>query len=286
MSNHAFIVGEVSNSETTSDLDPKLDLDPTVDNFKRIVEQLNYDLQIVRDYSSAMKRLNARRAASGDRDLVLFIVRPDVQKIRDFLVRLQAPNRQVIVYAHEKRASGPIAVEYCSSGLACDFLKWGKISRVEERLHALYHGRCPYPMIDVPFDHANGEPRVFIATPYETEYRLTMSNAVVPALRQARLQPCWADEPYRAGEFPQVIRRLIRESALFIANICVGREAINNPNVYYEAGQATALDIPVIFVRPNGESDVVVPADIASWMRIEYDNEVDLAMRLYHGLAR
>ena len=151
---------------------------------------------------------------------------------------------------------------------------------------ALFDGDCPYPCIDVPFGQTDAVPLAFIATPYETEYRLTMSRAVDPALNAVHLRPCWADVPYRDNPFPDNIRTLIRQSALLIANIRQGPESIHNPNVYYEAGQATALGIPVIFVRPLEEKNLVVPADISAQMRIEYDNEIDLAMRLYHGLKR
>jgi hypothetical protein len=277
VSNHAFVIGESGSG------------DFTVESFENTVLKLNYDLDDRCDYAKALRRLRARSAAqlNGEFDLVLFVVGPTAQNIPDHLEGLRAPNRQVIVYAHEKRASTRSAVEYCRSGLAHDYLVWGeKNSRVEQHVNSLYDRQCPYPKIGLTFGEAEGERGVFIATPYDNQNRIAMADAVDPALRAVGLRPRWADEVYRDSTIPEDVRRHIRESVVLIANIRQGPELAHNANVYYEAGQASALDKPVIFVRPLDEKDLPVPADISARRRIEYDNPIDLAMRLYHGLTR
>lgn len=277
MSNQAFVVGKY------------VDGDVNVERFQTTVLQLNYDLEMAIDYKPAIKKLTTRsnNRRDGERDLVLFCVGPELRTIRDHLQALRADHRQILVYAHPLRASPQIAVEYCHDGVADDFLIWGeRVSgdRIEEHVKALHQKRSPYPRIDVPCTTSTSNARVFIATPYDRENRTVMSDAVDHVLHRVNLVPCWADAPYRDVSVPDQVRREIAHSALLIANIRQGPDARHNANVYYEAGQATALGIPVIFVRPVEEKDLVVPADITARRRIEYDNPIDLSMRLYRGL--
>lgn len=278
MRNRAFVIGNY------------VEGDVNVERFRATVLQLNYDLEVQSDYGRAIRKLTTRpaRRTEEDRDLVLFCVGPELQDIPKQLIALQASNRQVVIYAHPRRASPQIAVEYCHSRYADDYLVWGETvtgDRMEEHVKALHQRKSPYPKIDVPYERSNGSSaRVFVATPYDRDNRRVMSDAVDCALEKVDLVPCWADTMYRDTSVPGQVRDEIRKSALLIANIRAGAEAVHNPNVYYEAGQATALGIPVIFVRPLEERSLLVPADIGERRRIEYDNPVDLSMRLYRGL--
>lgn len=278
MANRAFIVGKY------------LEGDVNVERFQTTVEQLNYDLEWCSDYGRAIKKLVARSAsrAGEDSDLVLFCVGPELQAIPEHLKAARAANRQIMVYAHPRRSSPHVAIDYCHNGIADDFLVWGErvtADRLEEHVKALHLKKSPYPRIDVRYAAVNGvKARVFIATPYDRENRMVMSDAVDHVLDKIDLTPCWADEPFRDCSVPEQVTNEIRGSALLIANIRQGASARHNPNVYYEAGQATALGIPVIFVRPVEEKNLVVPADIGERRRIEYDNPIDLSMRLYRGL--
>jgi hypothetical protein len=274
----AFIIGSFT------------DGDVNVERFQTTVLKLNYDLDVQSEYRRALKKLamQAERRSDDDRELVLFCIDPGLQAIHKNLLALRASNRQIVVYAHPRRASPQIAVEYCHAGLADDYLVWGEAvtaDRIEEHVKALHQRKSPYPKIDVRLTPDNGHhARVFIATPYDRDNRMVMSDAVDHVLERVNLTPCWADALYRDSSVPEQVLSEIRSSALLIANISAGPNAIHNPNVYYEAGQATALGIPVIFVRPLEERDLIVPADISERRRIEYDNPIDLSMRLYRGL--
>ena len=71
-----------------------------------------------------------------------------------------------------------------------------------------------------------------------------------------------------------------------IANIdeCTIEASQHNPNVYFEAGLASEYGKTVIWLRPRSSTARPVPIDIRGLTRVEYSNEVDLAVRLYFGL--
>jgi hypothetical protein len=274
----AFIIGKPT------------DGDVNVERFRRTVLELNYDIETQPELGRAIRKLSSlsSRRNGDDRDLVLFCVDAGLQTIQENLQAISAPNRQIVVYAHPRRASPQIAIEYCHAGLADDYLVWGEAitaDRIEEHVKALHQRKSPYQRIDVRLTPPDGgKARVFIATPYDRDNRMVMSDAVDHVLERLNLFPCWADALYRDSSVPEQVLSEIRNSMLLIANISAGPKAIHNPNVYYEAGQATALRIPVIFVRPLEEKNLIVPADIGERRRIEYDNPIDLSMRLYSGL--
>jgi hypothetical protein len=271
--------------------------DVVVERFRRTAWQLHYDVRYQSMHGRALNMLNTQSVHRNDDDrdhsddtddrvLVLFCVDPGLQEIPKRLLALQAPNRQIVVYAHPLRASPEVAIEYCHAGLAEDYLVWGEATAdcIEEHVKAL-HVRGPlYPEIRVGLSAERENARVFIATPYDRDNRMVMSEAVDRALRRVKLTPCWADTFYRDSSVPEQIQEEINRSKLLIANISAGPNAVHNPNVYYEAGQATALHIPVIFVRPRTEEKLIlVPADIIAHRRLVYDGPIDLSMQLYHG---
>lgn len=277
MRNRAFVIGRYALG------------DVNVERFMSTVLKLNYDVEPPADLGRAMRKLGRTTTrASNDRDVVLFCVDAGLNDIPNILLALRAPNRHTIVYAHPRRASPQAAVQYCHEGLADDYLVWGEAvtgDRMEEHVKALHENQSPYRKIDVGLGLSNGQNgRVFIATPFDRENRMVMSDAVDPVMMRVRLTPCWADTFYRDTSVPQQVLDEIGSSSLLIANISAGPNSIHNPNVYYEAGYAKACDIPVIFVRPLHEKHLIVPADISERRRIEYDNPIDLSMRLYGGL--
>jgi hypothetical protein len=277
MRNRAFVIG----SYTPGDVN--------VERFMTTVSELNYNIEPPADLGRAMRKLGrATKWASDDRDIVLFCVNAGLNNIPNILTSLRSPNRRTIIYAHPRRASPQAAVQYCHDGLADDYLVWGEEvtgDRIEEHVKALHENRSPYRKIDVGLSSSKGQnARVFIATPFDRENRMVMSDAVDPVMTRVKLTPCWADTFYRNTSVPQQVLDEIDNSSLLIANISASPNSTHNPNVYYEAGYAKARDIPVIFVRPLKEKHLIVPADISERRRIEYDNPIDLSMRLYGGL--
>jgi hypothetical protein len=268
------------------------DGDVNVERFRRTASQLNYDVVELGDCAVARAALASRSAArvDGDRDLVMFCVLPDLRAIRDHLVAFRDPARRLIVYADFDRSSTDVAIEYCRDLIAHDFLVMGEHTtpdRLDHHIKVLHRGECPYARIDLSLVRAVDEDvPVFVSTPYDRENRSVMSDAVDPAMKAAGCRAVWADRAYREWSMPMQVLQDIRTSKLLIANISVRRPGAlrHNPNVYYEAGHAVAFGVPVIFVRPTMEKDLPVPADISERRRIEYDNPVDLALRLYHGL--
>jgi hypothetical protein len=129
-------------------------------------------------------------------------------------------------------------------------------------------------------------PLAFISTPFDRINRAVIEGAVDLALKKLGFGVEWADRDYRLTLHDN-IRESIRRSAFMIANVSIDPENVrHNPNVYFEAGMAAALDLPIVFVRRSGETEVPLPADVHGRRWLSYDNEIDLALKLYHGLKR
>ena len=260
-----------------------------VDRFDAVTSRLHYDTDRLEGHERALEMMDAQPAPAqneGPDHLVLFCIGPRHRGIEQALTSLKHERRKVVVLAHEEKASTARAIDYCHSGLCCDFIVVTSSAPevLDNHLRQIDLGRPIYPRFDFATTCSSGtKPMVFISTPFLEAQRRVMSEAVDPALAKLDIEACWADQYTRDTSIADEIRQSIAKSFLLIANIsrAGGR---HNPNVYYEAGQATALKKPVIFVRPLRESALVVPADISARRRVEYGHEIELALRLYHGL--
>jgi hypothetical protein len=266
----ALVVGEHDSGDTI------------VKAFQDKAFTLGYDLAEQANYSIGPNLLSELANA-----LVMFCVPSGLQRIADLLGLFRPCCGRVIVYAHTARASADEAIRYCHEGLARGYLVMGdgtseqSIANLAVRLH---RGNPPYPPIPIGCHTEGTRPRAFISTPFDWDNRSVMEAAVDLALKKLGFEVEWGDRDYRKT-IHDTIRDAIKKSTLLVANISFdGKDVQYNPNVYFEAGMGAAFNLPIIFVRRASEADVLLPADIHGRRWLSYENEIDLALKLYHGL--
>jgi hypothetical protein len=270
----AFIVGQYAPG------------DANVERFRGTARRLGYDFKELRQLYLATTQPKRD-------DLLLFCAGRDIRSVPEWLVRIrETTGPQLVLYTHETMISPESALDYTKSKRVVDILVWDDTTPtiVEEHISLLHNPDSPiYPRIGqmgMGTDHA--EPQAFISTPLSGSHDLTMKHAVQPVLRECGFGVERANDPCEESSIHSQIRRQIRASKLLVANIaeCDPELSRHNPNVYFELGLAIALDVPVILIRPSDgvATKIEVPADISNLRRIEYLNEVDLVLQLYHGL--
>jgi hypothetical protein len=259
--------------------------DPIVNAFELKAGKLGYDPVREPDYRTAVTLLPEPR---DENHLMLFCVSQELRSVGEMLKSLRPYGKRTIVYAHTAKASADEAIRYSHSGLADGYLVMGdgtSEGSVCDLAVNLSRGEPPYQRILFEGgDHRTQPPVAFISTPFDRDNRAVMQGAVNLALRTLGFQITWADRDYRQSLHDH-IRTEIQGSSLLVANISLDqRDLSHNPNVYFEAGIAAAFDLPIIFVRRTSEVEIRLPADVHGRRWLAYDNEIDLALKLYHGL--
>jgi hypothetical protein len=261
--------------------------DPVVEIFKKRSRSLGYDPDEERIHARALARCR-----SLDRNyvhLVLFCVPESLTKTDDYLSQLKDPSRRVIVYAHASCASSHVAIDYLHQGLAHGYLVNGEMRNeqsMEDLVTSLRANEPPYPAIEFKQPKDGSKPCVFVSTPFERSTLILAKRAIVYPLDLLGFTLKWGDRDF--WQFVQDgIVADIRSSSLLVANVSLDPRILrDNANVYFEVGVATALGLPIIFVRRQGEQSIPLPADVQGRRWLSYDNEIDLALKLYCGLKQ
>jgi hypothetical protein len=115
--------------------------------------------------------------------------------------------------------------------------------------------------------------QVFIAMWFHDTMN-TASDAIKKAIQDSSLNPLRIDEKEHINQISTEIQYEIKNSGLVIADV-TGQ----NQGVYFEAGYAMGLNIPVIWCCRNDEKDKL-HFDIRQYNNILWENEDDLYNRL------
>jgi nucleoside 2-deoxyribosyltransferase len=119
---------------------------------------------------------------------------------------------------------------------------------------------------------ANARKQVFIAMKFKN--RDNIKDVIKTAISAAGLNPNRIDEKEHINNISSEIQHDIQQSGLVIADLTA-----QNQGVYFEAGYAMGLRIPVILCCPQNEQKNI-HFDICQYNTILYKNEQDLAIRL------
>ena len=104
---------------------------------------------------------------------------------------------------------------------------------------------------------------IFAAMPFSAQYEDTFFGAMVPAAKGVGAVCIRVDQEKFQGDVVVEIRRLLQESNVVIADL-----SEPNPNVFFEAGFAHALKLPVIHISSAPRDQL--PFDVRNLNTIKY----------------
>ena len=117
--------------------------------------------------------------------------------------------------------------------------------------------------------------QVFVAMSFADELRSAWENGIYPALKRARFNPYRIDAAPHIDRIDTKIVAEIKNSRFLVADVTQQR-----PGVYFEAGYANGLGIPVFWsVRADDLKNVHF--DTRQYNHIVWDTEATLADKLY-----
>ena len=260
--------------------------DRAIEVFRSKTLKLGYDCEQESAHAKAAARFTAHQEGV---DLILFCVPESLNRAEKYLEEIRHASRRVIVYTHERRASSVVAVDYLKKGLADGYVAGeGPIEEsMEELILSLCaYGHPHYPRIDFKPPEGGRAPCVFISTPFEHSTMMVARGAIQYPLQALGFEVKLEGRDYWRCLQSQIVSD-IQSSSLLVANVSLDpRNLLHNANVYFEAGVATALGLPIVFVRKRNEMSIALPADVQGRLWLSYDNEIDLALKLFCGLRQ
>lgn len=130
----------------------------------------------------------------------------------------------------------------------------------------------------------------FVAMWFDPSMAVAFEEGIAPALAAAGYAPVRVDRLHHTGKIDDEIVAQIRRARFVVADFTCGttsgeaRQAIPRGGVYYEAGFAMGLDIPVIWcVRADQINDVHF--DTRQFPHITWSTPAELRMALYNRVA-
>jgi len=128
-------------------------------------------------------------------------------------------------------------------------------------------------------DQRGENQQVFVAMWFDNSMVKALECGIEPAIRAAGYDPLRIDRKRYLGPVADEILAEIRKSKFVVADL-TGRPECGAPGgVYYEAGFAHALDIPVTYTCHKDRKDTV-HFDVNHLYRIEWENPKDLKTKL------
>lgn len=126
--------------------------------------------------------------------------------------------------------------------------------------------------------HSN---RVFVAMWFDASMKEVYYKGIEPAIREAGYEPTRVDQEQFLTKIDDKIIAEIRRSAFVVADFTHGENG-QRGSVYYEAGFAHGLNIPVIFLCRQTEEDkeLNLAFDTQQYPHILWENEEDLKEKL------
>lgn len=129
-----------------------------------------------------------------------------------------------------------------------------------------------------PGVHSN---RVFVAMWFDDSMKEVYYKGIEPAIKEAGYEPTRVDQEQFLTKIDEKIIADIRGSAFVVADFTHGEDG-QRGSVYYEAGFAHGLNIPVIFLCRQTEEDAELNLafDTQQYPHILWENEEDLKEKL------
>lgn len=126
--------------------------------------------------------------------------------------------------------------------------------------------------------------QAFVAMWFDDSMKEAYSKGIEPAIREAGYDPLRIDQEQFLTKIDDAIIAEIRRSAFVVADFTHGDDG-QRGSVYYEAGFAHGLNIPVIFLCRESEGiDNLLAFDTRQYAHILWKDEEDLRRKLLHRI--
>ncbi len=109
--------------------------------------------------------------------------------------------------------------------------------------------------------------KAFVVMQFTDEFNSLYKEVIKPTCEKFDLDVIRGDDLFTNGLIIEDINRLLRESAVIIADITP-----NNPNVFYEVGFSHALGKPTILLSDKKRDKL--PFDVSGFRNLFYDNSI------------
>lgn len=219
-----------------------------------------------------------------------------LENIIDSLLRYSPHRKQLIIMKHMNSLSGRIPGKEVKYDLEIDYpLMWLEsadefsylLDVLKERNLIRVQGEAKTPTVRIEADgwdfieaHAQENiltDQAFIAMSFNEEFDEIWKGGIEPAVQAAGYKPLRIDKELFIGHIDATIFNEIRQSRYLIAEVTE-----MNPGVYYEAGYALGLDIPVIWcVRKEVLDKKQIHFDTRQMRHIAWTNSGDLKEQLF-----
>jgi hypothetical protein len=239
---------------------------------------------------------NPERGKTYRGDLAIILVNRFASDFRKLLVDLHGRISRCVVFAAQSadhdlsvrdQINGRTAVEICTKHHCFDVMLGSRIDGdgrnfLEKQVHEFVSG-TPEPRPTIHVRRVKG--KAFIAMPYEPFWNQRCDHYIHYALKSKGFQADLArQKSYNANRLK--MKKAIDAADFVIAGICdredVSGRCVSNPNVCFEAGMAWAMGKPLILAVQGPHYKV--PADFESLPRIDYHDNMDLALQIVRRL--
>lgn len=119
----------------------------------------------------------------------------------------------------------------------------------------------------------------FVAMWFGEEMNAIYNAGIEPAIREAGYEPVRIDREHFLDNIHDAIIAAIRRSAFVVADFTHGADG-QRGNVYYEAGFAHGLNLPVIFLCRQAEGNEKLAFDTGQYTHILWKDAADLKRQL------
>jgi len=254
--------------------------DPVAGRFREILVRRGYHLS---EESSAFRNLTATLsipAPEGNPNVVLYCA--DSQEpalVERELASLRETDPGVFILLLGGKFDAQLVLDCLDRHGVRDYFAPGSQRQVSERIANAANPNYSYASDDFGGLHQGSQ--VFVAMP--TQFT-SVRAAVDAALQRLSLKPVHADEHLAPGSIRDKAFHLIQKADLVLA--CVTPHPSpdsHNANVCIETGVSLILPRPFLSCIAHSTAKSV-PAYIADLPRIEYDNDIDLAVQIFRRI--
>jgi len=129
----------------------------------------------------------------------------------------------------------------------------------------------------------SGSKQVFVAMWFDESMKDGYENGIIPAIEETGYEPLRIDQKQHNNKIDDEIIAEIKRSRFLIADFTQGETGARG-GVYYEAGFAHGLNIPVIFTCHKDAIDDI-HFDTRQYNHIVWESPADLRTRLAHRIS-
>ena len=125
--------------------------------------------------------------------------------------------------------------------------------------------------------------QAFIAMWFDDSMKLIYETAIKPAIEETGYNPMRIDKKYHNNKIDDEVISEIKKSKFLVVDFSQGEDGARG-NVYYEAGFAKGLNVPVIFTCRKEDQDKL-HFDIRQFNQIIWEDEDDLKKQLINRIG-